>query len=144
MRSDVSGEFPSDYDIFRLQDAVIDDILRSFQEQQALEAAPTTIDPFQQTVATALQGYLNHPDLSRPRVLTAIKFINRPMANVQLKELRRLYAEFQRRDDVAALVASVLDMAERYGDAATHPREGGRVKLTRDDLRLICFDHLCS
>jgi len=133
-----------DYDIFKLQDAVIEDILKSFQEQQALEAAPTTIDPFQQTVATALQEYLSHPDLKRPQVLAAIKFVNRPMANVQLGELRALYRTFQHSGDVPAFVVAIAQMSQKYGEAATRRGASARAKLTRGDLRLICFDHLCS
>ena len=51
--------------VFALQEEVITDILKSVAEKQALEVAPRTIDPVQQTVATALQGYLNHPNVDR-------------------------------------------------------------------------------
>jgi len=133
-----------DYDVFRLQDAVIEDILRSFQEQQALESAPTTVDPFQQTVATTFQDYLNHPDLKRPQVLAAIRFVNRPMARVQLQELRAAHRAFQETEQVAPFVTAVLGMAEKYGSGIVRRGASVRDRLTREELRLICFDHLCS
>ena len=50
-----------DCDVFAVQDKVIDDILGSVQERQAVEAAPKMLDPLQQTVITLLRGYLNSP-----------------------------------------------------------------------------------
>ena len=70
--------------VFDLQEKVIEDILRSFQEQQALEVAPRSVDPIQQTVATALQGYLNHPDVDRRQAIGALRFLNQPMLKVQV------------------------------------------------------------
>jgi hypothetical protein len=133
-----------DYDVFALQEAVIADILKSFEERQALEAAPTTVDPLQQTVATALQAHLAAPGVKRDKVLTAIKFLSRPMAGVQVKELRALFKGFQKEKDVSSLTESILGMSAKYGDVK--PRQGTAApeKLKRDELRLICFDHLCS
>jgi hypothetical protein len=133
-----------DYDIFKLQDAVIEDILRSFEEQRGLESAPTTLDPFQQTVATTLQGYLNHPGVKRSELLQVIRFLNAPMVGVQLRELRSLHKAFRDTKDPAPLVAAILKMEDKYG--ATEGQRTSTIgqKLSSDALRLICFDHLCS
>jgi len=75
--------------VFELQERVIGDILRSVQEQQALASAPRSVDPLQQTVATAIQGYINHPDIDRTRALQAIRYLNQLMLRVQIAELER-------------------------------------------------------
>ena len=40
--------------VFALQERVIEDILRSVEEQRALEVAPRSVDPIQQTLATVI------------------------------------------------------------------------------------------
>ena len=45
-----------DCNVFDIQNRVIDDILGSVQEQQAVEAAPRILDPLQQTVITCCGG----------------------------------------------------------------------------------------
>jgi len=133
-----------DYDVFELQEKVIADILRSFEEQQGLEATPATVDPVQQTVATTLQGYLNHPDLKRPQVLAAIKYVNTPMMRTQIKQTRELFDAFKSSEDIVALVTGLVDMSEKYGVQQKTKSRRQPKQLTRDDLRLICFGHLCS
>lgn len=69
--------------IFDIQEKVIEDILSSVEQQRALETAPRSVDPVQQTVATVIQGYLNHPDVERPKAIGAIRALNKPMLSVQ-------------------------------------------------------------
>jgi len=46
-----------------------------------MEVAPRSTDPFQQTVATLLQNYLNHPDVNRWEAIELIRTLNQ--ADVQ-------------------------------------------------------------
>jgi superfamily II DNA or RNA helicase/HKD family nuclease len=136
----------ADYDVFKLQEKVIENILHTFEEQQALNAIPKTIEPEQQTLATTLQGYLSHPDVDRQRTIELIYFLNRPLMKVQLKELRAYHKNFQRDGDIQALISSVEQLRNKYGKGATplsqqKPNPG---RLKREDLRLICFDFVCS
>jgi hypothetical protein len=129
--------------VFDLQEKVIEDILRSFQEQKALEVAPRSVDPLQQTVATALQGYLNHPDVERHQAIEAIRFLSQPMLAVQVREVRRAYTTFQQEGDVNSLLAAIGGLRDKYGEqrATTHSAGAGPVgELSRANLRLICFD----
>lgn len=132
-----------EYDVFAIQEQVIEDILKTYQGQQALEEAPKTIDPTQQTVATTIQGYVNHPDLKRQQVLAAMKFLGKPAQSVVVKEVRSAYKQFQKSNDGVELVEAVLQLAQQYGSDEPQSRRSIR-PLGRDDLRLICFDHLCS
>lgn len=134
----------ADCDVFRLQDAVIEDILSSFTAQQALEAAPRSVDPIQQTVATAVQGYLNHPDVDRSRAIEAITFLKQSMLSGQIREIRRAYRSFQATSDVLELLTFLQGMKERYGDLPPEQGTPAPRTLTEDSLRLICYDVLSS
>ena len=82
-------------DVFDCQEKVITDILRSVEEQKALEGAPRTVDPIQQTIVTVLQNVLNHPSIQRSRAIRAIRFLSQPMLSVQVRALREAYRAFQ-------------------------------------------------
>ena len=130
-------------DIFDIQEKVIEDILSSFQKQQALQAAPRTVDPIQQTLATTLQGYINHPDVDRDEAITAIKFLNEPMLHVQVRKLREINKRFQAESDVIQLLTAIKDLQRELGRSSEEnfsPFSSDRIELSRDDLRLICFD----
>jgi len=128
--------------VFDLQEKVIDDILRSVREQKALEAAPRVVDPIQQTLATAIQSYLNHPDIDRQQAIAAIRFLNQPMLAVQVKELRRMLKEFQTSSNVAELLKGVGALCETYRSEGDGKGQGGAevVGFKRDDMRLVCFE----
>ena len=127
--------------IFEYQEMAIEDILKSFQEQQALETAPTTIDSIQKTLVTTIQGYLNRPDVDRRKGLEIIKSLNKPVPNVQIKELRKIYKSFQANGEISELLASLEALREDSSPPNQHDGNGeGPVRLERSDLKLVCFD----
>lgn len=127
--------------VFDLQGKVLDRILASFEEQRALEVTPRTLDPIQQTVAIAIQGYMNHPDIERSRAIEAIRFLNQPLLTVQIRELRRAFKSFQDSADVKQLLEVIEGLRKSFGTEPTEERRlSGRITLDRSDLRLICFD----
>ena len=129
--------------VFDLQERVIEDILHSFQQQEALEAAPKTLDPMQQTVATAIQGYINHPDVDRGQAIQAIRFLNEPMLSVQVKKLRQAYLQIQRGGEIKGLLDCVEGLREERGMGPVAGESGAapaKIRITRGDLRLVCFD----
>lgn len=128
--------------VFECQEEVIEGILKSFQQQQALEAAPTMIDPVQQTIATTLQSLMNRPDVDRKKTIELIRALNQPIPNVQIRALRSAFKTFQEMGEIAdffSQIESSLDLSAT--DMADRRRED-RISLERDDLRLICFDFL--
>lgn len=131
-----------DADVFDIQEKVIKDILDSVQQQHALEAAPKVLDPIQQTVITALRGYLNSPGVQRSDVREAMKLLNQPMTHSNIRKLRQSYEEFQRYRDVARLV-TVLKGLESAGDVSGSGHTSTS-RLSREDLHLICFDFVWS
>jgi hypothetical protein len=81
---------PEGVDIFEIQEKVIAHILRSEEEKKALESAPKIVDPAQQLVATALQGFLHHPELDRRELVKLIGFLSQPLPRVYGKRLKVL------------------------------------------------------
>jgi len=77
--------------------------------------------------------------------MDAIRYLATPLVGAQIRELRKAYQECSKSRDPRELVDSVTDMMQRYGVRAESQDEDTRtVALTRDDLRLVCFDVLSS
>jgi len=133
-----------DYDVFGIQEKVIEDILRTHQRQQALQTAPKVIDPIQQTVATAIQGYLQHPEVNRKHALDAIRYLSQPLPGVQVKELRSAYKAFQKDQNIQPLLEIVLSLKSRYGTNGGMTTGFKTKSLRLEDLHLVCFEFICS
>jgi len=135
----------ADLPIFQIQEAVIADILERQGEQAALRQAPKQVDPLQQTVATTLQGLASHPDVSRDEVMQALRYLSSPLPGAQIRELRKAYERAAGSPEPSALVGTVLDMIQRYGQQGTAGAGEGKGRgVSREDLRLICFDVVSS
>jgi len=132
-----------DYDVFAIQERVIEDILRRYEARQANEATPRVVDPLQQMVATTIQEFMNRPGVDRRRAVAAVRSLAQPMAAAALKQLRAAYRAFQADSEIDALLEAVGGLDRTFGRTAM-PSMGERPTLKREDLRLICFDHLCS
>jgi len=129
-----------DVPIFEIQEKIIADILSGHEEQLGQELVPKTVDPFQQTVATTLQSFVNHPDLNRQKVLEALAYLSAPLPDSQVKALRKVYRQNNAANNPTVLLEAVLELAQRFGIAAVREDASGLQRLTREDLRLICFD----
>jgi hypothetical protein len=124
--------------VFNLQEKVIDDILRTIQEQRAIEAAPRSVDPIQQTVATVLQSYLNPPDVDRRQTIEAIRFLNQPMLKVQVDALRKGYKAFQSKREIKVLLTVINELHGQFGEQGSAVRKedpSSSASLTREDLK---------
>ena len=133
--------------VFDLHERAIEHILESFQERQALETAPRAIDPLQQTLATLVQGYMNHPDVERKTAIEVVRFLSQAMLAVQIKTLRRVFGDFQRSSDIMQLLRDLGELRTRTGTGASvegNHTTSPRTVLSRSDLRLICFDIVTS
>jgi hypothetical protein len=133
--------------VFEIQEKVLENLLQGQEQRAALQVAPQVIDPLQQTVATILQSFLNHPDVNRKRAIAAVAFLNGPMQNVQIAELRKLNRIYQQTSSVTELIAAIEAMGSAFGANARPGAEKGDaavLSLKREDLQLICFDILSS
>ena len=134
----------ADVPIFEIQEKVIASVLHGQESQTALFRAPRPIDPFQQTVATTLQGFSGHPELKRQDVLTALRYLSAPLAKSHLKRLRSAYQRLQESGDPRPLLDEVLEMVARYGAESASDEPVAAAPIKREDLRLICFDVVSS
>ena len=132
-----------DCDVFAIQDRVIDNILSSVREQQAVEAAPTILAPLQQTVITLLRGYLNSPAVNHADARDAMKRLRSPMTHTAIRELRRTFEQFQTDQNIEPVVSHVQSI-EAVDHIAGSAAFDSRSELSRKDLHLVCFDYVWS
>ncbi len=128
-------------DIFALQEQVIASILRSSAEQVAVEEAPKLLDPIQQTIATTLRAYLNRPSIARQELIAAMQRVVEPQPSVYIKALRKAYERFQQTPQPESLLTAIKELGAETA-ASTTERAPAKEPITRDDLRLICFDYV--
>lgn len=133
-----------DYDVFGIQEEIIADILQTHEGQQAIRVAPRVVDPIQQTVATLLQTLLNHPQVNRMEAVDFIKLLRRPQPAFVAKELRRAYQAYLSEKDPVVFMGWLDGLRAHLGGDEESPQDPRQVRIRREDLRLICFDHLCS
>ena len=130
-------------DVFAIQDKVIDDILNSVQEQQAVEAAPKILDPLQQTVITLLRGYLNSPAVPRSEVRDAMQCLSAPMTHTAVRDLRRAYESFQHDQSIESVVRYIRSL-DSAGSGGNVNGSHAPAPLLREELHLVCFDFVWS
>jgi len=117
---------------------MIEHLLAADREAEATAAAPTTIDPIQQTTAEGLKDALRRQSVDREMTKNCLRFLGQPMGRSLHVKLRRVHESWADARDAQALLTALSLMAERFGkdragrDAAS--------PLRREDLRLICFD----
>ncbi len=135
-----------DFAAFDIQEKLIEHIVESQQAQLALEKAPAKTHPLQITVSTILRDQINNPEIPRGDILAAVQILSDPMSGVQIRELREAYNEYGKSDNGGELLKSVLEFRDRYGKNAkeTPSPQSRKTPIERADLRLVCFDYICS
>ena len=130
-------------DVFAAQNKVIDDILDSVQERQAVEAAPRILDPLQQTVMTLLRGHLNSQATDRSAVRQSMQRLRAPMTHTAVRDLRRAHESFQQEQDIMPLIAHIQSIGAPEADSSSGSSQA-QSPFSRNDLRLVCFDFICG
>lgn len=135
--------FIGEIDVFQIQEKVIEDILRSSLEQQAIEEAPKILDPVQSTIVTLLRSYLNHPEIDRKELRHLIQTLEKPMRNIHLKILKKAYGQFSLDHEFGTFISAIKTSVT---ESITEPTSGGggRREILREDLHLVCFDFVWS
>ncbi|NQT40175.1 MAG: helicase [Planctomycetes bacterium] len=129
-----------DQDVFALQEKVIHHILAAEREVEAKAAAPTTVDPIQQTVAEELKDALRRQTIDRDLAKTCIRFLGQPMGRSLHVKLRKAHDVWSDNRDDAALLATIGVMADQFAKERTSPESIGKTR--REDLELICFEYI--
>ena len=129
-----------DQDVFVLQERVIEQILSAEREVEAKAAAPTVVDPIQQTVTEELKDAIRRRTVDREQAKTCIGFLGQPMGRSIHTRLRETYGSWVETKDDPTLLASVLSMAEQFGK--DRPTIADHKRLRREELELICFEYV--
>jgi len=129
-------------DVFALQDKVIEHILNAEQEAEAKAAAPTAVDPIQQTVTEELKNSLRRRTIDRERAKTCIAFLGQAMGRALHVKLKDIYEEWASSHDDTALLSTVGVLADQFAKDR-QPTTNVR-RLKREDLELICYEYLSA
>ena len=131
-----------DQDVFVLQDKVIEHILAADREAEARAAAPTAVDPIQQTVSEEIKDAIRRRTVDREKAKACISFLGQPMGRALHAKLKAAHESWKALRDDAVLVEDVVGLSEQFGkqagDAPTLRR------LRREDLELICFEYVSA
>lgn len=129
-------------DVFEIQDRVIDDILGSVRNQQAIAGAPKILADEQQLAGTVLQTQRNNPALDSGEVRAALAKLREPLPRAYLSDLRAAYDDYQRDGDVTALLSTVQALETAAGEQ--QQEDTSTQQLTKDDLHLVCWEYVWS
>ncbi len=130
-------------DVFAIQAKVQQHIFDSVQAQAAAEAAPTIVEPIQQTVAAVLREHLNNPALKRSEVRAVLRILSLPMTRVMLNRVKAAYQAYQTNEDVKQLLEALQgDLSEPESTTDQPPLRA--LQLTMDDLHLVCWEYVWS
>src|SRR5262245_40215873 len=129
-------------DVFVLQDKVIDHILAAERQAEARAAAPPTVDPIQQTVTETVKDCIRRRTVDREQAKTCIAFLGQSMGKALHARLRGLYEEWGSQKDDKTLIGAIHSLSEQFGKEKTS--QGPSKRLDREDLELICYEHVSS
>ncbi len=130
------------HDVFALQDRVIEHILSAERQAEARAAAPTAVDPIQQTVAEELKDAIRRRSVDREAAKASLGFLAQPMGPSLHVRLRDVFRRWSDSHDDAAFVAEVSALADEF--RKDRPAMSHAKRLERSDLNLICFEYVSA
>jgi hypothetical protein len=131
-----------DQEVFVLQEKVIESILAADREAEARAAAPTAVDPIQQTVSEEIKDAIRRRTVDREKAKACVTFLGQPMGRALHAKLKVVNETWKVSKDDAALVEEVATLLEQFGKQKS--ADNGVKRLTREDLELICFEHVSA
>ncbi len=135
--------FPPPYgeiDVYSVQERVIEHILQSVRQQQAVAAGPKLVSQEQLTVAEMLRENANHPATSREEIREMRRFLKQPLPGVYTKRLRSSLQAFTTSQNVLDVLAVVRELQQAYG-VVEEPVKPQQI-LSRDALHLVCYEYV--
>jgi Helicase conserved C-terminal domain len=129
-------------DVFALQEKVIDKILGAELEAEAKAAAPTAVDPVQQTVTEELKNSLRRRTIDREKTKAAIAFLGQPMGRALHVRLKEIYESWVSTHDDTELLAAISVLADQFAKDR-HPATNVK-RFTREDMNLISYEYVSA
>lgn len=134
----------AEIDIFAIQEQIIADIIKSSEEQIAIEAAPKATDPIQQNIKVVLGEAMNNPNFDRQEIRKLRRSIDQPMPNVHIRTLRDAYIAYSSGGSIRDLIETVKSVKGKTGELSPSPSSliSSSNVVRREELYLICFDYV--
>ena len=139
--------FPPPYqevDVFDIQEKIIESILSDVEQQEAVAIVNKPIAEEQSLVSQIFQGHLNNPDYDRTELRELRKFLKQPLVGASVQQLRKALQTYSTSNEVSTLVYAVREIyqhqAELTFDDSSEKKPA--IRITRDDLKLICYEYI--
>ncbi|MBA3530372.1 MAG: helicase, partial [Ardenticatenales bacterium] len=138
--------FPPPYhevDVFEIQEKIIANILGEIEQQEVATLVNKPVAEEQTLVSQLLQSHLNNPAFDRAELRELRKFLKQPLVGAAVQQLRKALQEYSASNDATPLVETTRALRQSQGAPAAEPAaEKGRVRLSRDDLKLVCYEYV--
>lgn len=138
--------FPPPYhevDVFAVQEKIIASILGDVEQQAAAAIVNKPVAEEQNLAAQILHNHLNSPEFNRTELRDLRKFLKQPLVGASVQQLRKALHAYSTSNDVAGLVATVRALYQQQGVQATDtPEKPPNNNITREQLRLICYEYI--
>jgi hypothetical protein len=141
--------FPPPYhevDVFEIQDRVIESILGDVEQQEAVGIVNKPVAEEQALVAQVLQGHVNHPEMDRLELRALRRFLRQPLVGASVQQLRKALQTYSSTNNVQMLIETVRALYQHQKavlpDAPADKKPSS--KITREDLKLICYEYICA
>ena len=115
-------------------------ILAADREAEAKAAAPTAVDPIQQTVSEEIKDAVRRRSVDREKAKACISFLGQPMGRALHAKLKAAHETWKTAKDDGALVEEVVTLSEQFGKQNSEDVPLKRLK--HEDLELICFEYV--
>lgn len=138
--------FPPPYqevDVFEVQENIVESILNNIEQQEAVAIVNKPIAEEQALVSQIFQGYLNNPDYDRTELRELRKFLKQPLVGASVQQLRKALQTFSTSNEVNVLVHAVREIYHHQAELTSDASEKKpAIRITRDDLKLICYEYI--
>jgi hypothetical protein len=133
-----------EWDIYDIQEKVIDNIMAGLAQQQMAAVVDKPVSEIQNVVRQILSPARQQPGVDRGELLELRKFLKQPLVGAAVKTLREAVKAYSNSGEIGPLLETLQALRAQQGPVAGDDTPAPRPSLQRDDLRLICFEYVCS
>jgi hypothetical protein len=133
-----------EWDIYDIQEKVIDDIMASLAQQQMAAVVDKPVSETQNVVRQILSQHASSPGVDRGELLELRKFLKQPLVGAAVKTLREAVKAYSASADVGPLLDTLRILRTQQGLVPDSPVAASRHVVQREELHLVCFEYVCS
>lgn len=134
----------ADIDIYDVQERIIASIVSDTAQQEAAAVVNKPVAEEQTIVSQILSTQLSNPAYDRAELRELRAFLKQPLVGAVVQQLRQALQAYSQTNDPAALISTLRTVHEQQGSpppealAASSPAK----TITREQLRLVCFEYI--